>query len=466
VSVRTPVVELFTATELGNTSYLVADPDSGEALVIDPFRDIDQYLTFAEKSGFKLARSLETHVHNDFVSGSRELEKEAGAAIGAAADSGLDFAFERLRDKQEVPLGRWCMRVRHTPGHTATHLSYELSEDGRPVALFSGGALMVGSVARTDLFGPQHAAVLAHEAFRTLRERLADLPDEVGVYPTHGAGSFCGTGASDKRVTTLGAERMTNPLFQDAELLPFLARVLNQQPYPSYYNLMAALNRRGAPLAGRHLPPLKRLSAAEVREHIDRGSAVIDIRLPPEYDHAHIPGSYNVSLEDQPFSAWVGWIMEPERPIVLTGGTAAQRAEARRQLFRIGFDNIVGEFDSGVAGWQDAGHAVSSFETGDVDLLAGWLERAEEPLTILDVRDGDEWAHGHLPGAVHLTVPEVQQNPHALPDDAPVAVHCASGFRAGIAASILEQAGIPRIIRIEGGYPDWEARHLPSIKPG
>jgi len=226
-------VDLFRASELGNTTFLVSDPESGEAVAIDPLRDVSQYLDRAEQLDVRIKQSLETHVHNDFVSGSLELRAEVGAGICAAEDSGLEFGFDPLREGSEVSLGRWRLRARHTPGHTPNHLSYLLrGPDGRDAAIFSGGALMVGAIARTDLFGPHLATHLALEAFRTLHVLLRDLPDDVAVYPTHGAGSFCAAGSSGVATTTMGRERRTNPYLMTTELMPFIARALPHWPAP------------------------------------------------------------------------------------------------------------------------------------------------------------------------------------------------------------------------------------------
>lgn len=452
--VAAPQIELFVARELGNSSFLIADPDAGEAVAIDPLRDIGQYLDRAGRLQVRLTRSLDTHLHNDFVSGGRELAAEAGAVI------------EPLADQQEVAVGRWRLRAMLTPGHTPDHLSYLLSDsNGKEVALFSGGALMVGAIARTDLFGPHLAVHLALEAFRTVQVRLRGLPDDVALYPTHGGGSFCGSATSDARMSTLGEERVSNPFLTTTELMPFLARALHQDRYPDYYLDMAAVNRKGAPLLGRHLPALKPLKPHQVETLMrERKAAVVDIRRGRDYDRAHVPGSYSVGLGG-PFSAWVGWVIERGRPLVLTGGSPAQLAEAQRQLLRIGYDSVLGYLEGGVEAWQERGLEVRSFETAEVEDLATWVLSAE-PMTVLDVRAMEEWVHGHVPGAVHMYVPDVAHHAHEVPREAPVAVHCASGYRAGTAASLLEQAGFRRIIHVIGEWSDWDRLHLASTIPG
>src|SRR5207245_5395159 len=292
-----PRVDLFRAPELGNTTFLASDTEAGEAVAIDPLRDVDQYLRRAEALDVRLTRSLETHVHNDFVSGSRELEAEVGASILAAEDSGLEFRFQPLREGSEVPVGRWRLRARRTPGHTPNHLSYLLVDaQDRELALFSGGAVMVGAIARTDLFGPHLATHLALEAFRTLHVRLRNLPDDVVVYPTHGGGSFCAAASSGAPSSTMGQERLTNPYLTTTELMPFIARALHQGPSPAYYKDMNPLNRRGANLIGRSLTALPSLSADLTDYHRKLGAAVIDVRSGRKYDRGHIPGSFNIGL--------------------------------------------------------------------------------------------------------------------------------------------------------------------------
>src|SRR5438105_8668390 len=301
-------VEAIPAPELGNASFVVADADRGVGLVIDPLRDIERYLHLASDLNIKLTHALDTHLHNDFVSGRRELEAEVGAEIG------------ELESGAEMTLGDITLRAIHTPGHTPDHKSYLLSEGGRPRALFSGGAVMLGAIARTDLFGPHLAVHLALEALSTLQVRLRGLPDEIRVFPTHGGGSFCGVGGRSGHETTLGQERKTNPFFQTTEVMPFLARALTQSRYPTYYRDMAAINRGGPPLIGRTPPALTRLAADEVARMMDEGAAVVDVRTGREYDRGHVPGSYSVGI-DGPVSDRVGWLIARGRPLVLVGGT-------------------------------------------------------------------------------------------------------------------------------------------------
>ena len=259
-------VEAVPAGELGNASFLVADTDRGMGLVIDPLRDIERYVKLAADLGVKLTHALDTHLHNDYVSGRRELAAELGTNI------------DDLEPGSELHVGDLSLRAVHTPGHTPDHKAFLLSEGSQDRALFSGGAVMLGAIARTDLLGPHLAVHLALEALTTLQVRLRGLADDIRVFPTHGGGSFCGTGGRSGHETTLGHERHTNPFFQITEVMPFLARALSQHRYPTYYRDMAAINRGGVPLLGHAAPPLTRLGADEVGQRIDAGAAVVDIR--------------------------------------------------------------------------------------------------------------------------------------------------------------------------------------------
>jgi rhodanese-related sulfurtransferase len=323
---------------------------------------------------------------------------------------------------------------------------------------------MVGAIARTDLFGPHLATHLALEAFRTIHVRLRDLPDDVALYPTHGGGSFCAASASNRPSSTMAEERVQNPFLTTSELMPFIARALHQGPYPAYYRHMAPLNRTGTQLLGRHLPQLKALTPETVEMLARLGAAVVDVRTGRKFDQGHIPGSYSVGLQG-PFSAWVGWVVERGRYIVLVGGTDAEHREAQRQLLRIGYDEIAGFLDGGIDAWTASGRELRTFETAEIEDMATWILSAE-PVTVLDVRNEDEWVHGHVPGAVHMPVSDISHHARDLPGEAPVAVHCGVGYRAAIAASLLEQAGVQQIIHVIGPYSDWDRLHLAETIPG
>jgi len=453
------VIVPFVAEELGNSAYLVGSRSSGNAVLIDPLRDIEQYLAEAERLGLRINATLETHIHNDFVSGAREVVRTTGAALGASADAGLTYPYRPLADGDTLPLGAWRVRVLATPGHTPEHVSYLLTtEGGTPEALFSGGSLMVGTIARPDLLGPQHTPRLARAAYQTLHERLLALPDEVAVYPTHGGGSFCAAGAGGERTTTIGRERAHNPLAQAPTYQQFLARYLQLVPYPAYYDRMRDLNRTGrAPLLGRSLPPLRPLAPDAVEAALmAQGAVLVDARTFADYDAGHIPNSLSAGI-DGPLSAWVGWVLSPETPLVLLGASANDEREAQRELLRIGYDRILGVLDGGIAAWRAAGKPLKATSPATTAALAEALERGDE-LVILDSREEYEWAQGHIPGAVLMPVSTIPTEAHRLPHDAPVAVHCAHGYRSAIAASLLERAGVPHIQHVTDGYEEWARR--------
>ncbi|MFZ0217397.1 MAG: MBL fold metallo-hydrolase [Candidatus Dormiibacterota bacterium] len=459
-----PRVDLFRAAELGNTSYLVSDPEAGVAVVIDPVRDVAQYLEQAGRLGVRITHALETHVHNDFISGARELAAEVGSTIGAAEASGLRFDHLGLRGGSAVPIGRWQLAVRETPGHTPSHVSYLLQGADRPLGLFSGGALMAGAIARTDLFGPDRAPALALEAFRTLQVRLRDLPDDLALYPTHGGGSFCASGAPAGTASTIGDERLTNPYLATTDLMSFMARALHQTPHPIYYAEMTALNRRGVPLLGRSLPALPRLGAADVAAAQTEGAVLVDLRGGEAFDRGHIGGSLCIGLQGA-FGPWVGWLVPRNRPLVLVGGTSEDQRLAQRQLLRIGFDSALGALDGGLEAWQESGRPLQTFDSAEITEVATWILSGEQ-VTVVDVRNEDEWVHGHVPGAVHLDVAEVPHHAHELPREAPVAVYCAAGYRSAIAASLLEQAGIGHIVHVNGRFASWREHGLAETVPG
>ncbi len=444
----------FVAEELGNSAYLIGSRASGQAIMIDPLRDVDQYLARAEALGLRVVATLETHLHNDFVSGAREIARATGAVLGASANAALEYPYRPLHDGDMLSLGTWQVRVLATPGHTPEHVSYVLHDaHGTPEALFSGGSLMVGTIARPDLLGPHRIPELARAAYRTLHERLLLLPDEVTVYPTHGGGSFCAVDAGDQRVTSVGQERQHNPLVQATTYRQFLTRYLQLVPYPAYYDGMRALNRRGAPLLGRTLPALRPLSVKRVAAALRRGAVLLDIRPYAGYDEAHIPGSLTAGIDGQ-LSAWVGWVLPPETPLVLLGATGEDEREAQRELLRIGYDRLLGTLEGGLPAWKAAGRAVRSTPRVMAVELAAAVERGDR-LTIVDSREEHEWAVGHIPGAVWMPFWRIPQEATTLPREAPVAVHCAHGYRSAVAASLLERAGIPTVLHVTDGYEEW-----------
>jgi hydroxyacylglutathione hydrolase len=458
VDAGSALVEQWVATELGNSSYLVVDRESGEAAVIDPLRDVDRYLDAASAHGWKLSATVDTHVHNDFLSGGPNLRATAGSTFVVPDGGGIAGSDRSLRDGDELAVGSLRLRAIHSPGHTPEHLSYLLvNADGNALALLSGGALMVGTMARPDLLGPSWTYALSRMGRDTLRRRLLTLPDELCVLPTHGGGSFCGAASSDVRVTTIGAERRDNPLATAPDLAHFLAVHAKQGRYPTYYARMAPLNR--AAEAGGSTVTTTRLSPAEFDGAIAHGAMAVDCRTQEEFDAGHVPGSLSVPI-DGAFSAWVGWVIDIDCPVVLIAGSASAAEVATRQLIRIGFGEPRGWLDP--QAWMDDGRDTRSVTRCTMGDLAERILDGDH-LTVIDVRQDNEWAAGHVPGAMHALAPDLPGIAPTLDRQTPVAVHCATGFRAALGVSILLRNGVDDVWHVSDGVDAWSALGHPLV---
>jgi hydroxyacylglutathione hydrolase len=432
---------------LGNASY-VAEVADGLALAVDPGRDPRPYLDLAAAHGLRVAFTADTHVHADFVSGSRELAG-LGARLLAPAGSGLAFGHEELRDGEDLDLGGLTLRALATPGHTPEHLSYLLLEGTRPVAVFTGGALIVGGVARTDLAQPARAEEWTRAAYRSARELLA-LPGDLAAYPTHGPGSFCSAGETGEHVTTIGRERSGNPLLADAGEDSFTRQVLERLgSYPAYFTWMPALNRRGAPRHGTSRPVLAALTPAHVAELAAEGATIVDARPIAEFAAAHIPGSLSDELRPA-FATWLGWLASPDRPLVVVLDPGQDRGELVEAALLVGYDNLVGELDGGLDAWQAAG-----LPTATIPLLDPATDHIPVGCRVLDVRQRGEWASGHLPSALHAELGILAGPAAAARVGGPVAVMCGHGERAMTGASLLAAAGAPGVSVLRGGPGDW-----------
>ena len=329
-------IEPFVDTGLGNSAYLVGSHETKKGILIDPLRDVDRYLHAASELGVTLTHVLDTHLHADFISGNREIANQTGAIIGASAEANVGFDHQPLSEETVIDLGAFQIRVMITPGHTREHISFLLVEpdDRTPTALFSGGALIVGGAARTDLLGHEHTLGLAHDLYQTIHDKLLKLPDEVNVFPTHGAGSFCVAPASPDRTSTIGRERQTNHLALAQNEEEFVKRSLTGLPlYPTYYKYMREINQHGAKILG-GVPVVKPLSTSEVKSFIDDGVVVLDVRHQKAFGAGHIPNSFGIRV-DAPLIVWAGWVIPFGSRIVLLAETADERSEATRQLIRI-----------------------------------------------------------------------------------------------------------------------------------
>jgi len=435
---------------LGNSSYLVALGD-GRALVLDPSRNPAPYVELAERLNLRIAFAVETHLHADFVSGSRELAAY-GAAILAPAASHLATEYRRLEDREEVDLGGLTLRAMATPGHTPEHLAYVLLDGSKPLALFSGGAILPGGAARPDLIGSEQTHALARDLYRSAHQRLSALPDDLAVYPTHGAGSFCSAGAGGGRTTTLGRERHESLLFTALAEDAFVHSFLNGLgTYPPYFLRLRTVNQRGPRLYGVRPPELAQLSVDEFRSQQAAGAIVIDVRPFVDFARGHIPGALSIALRPA-FASWLGWIVQPERPLVFVRAPGQDGRDLVEQCLKIGYENLVGELEGGIDAWRAAGLPVSTIAIRQVD---------EEVQGVpLDVRQASEWASGHIPGAVHLELGSVLAAAGAIPAG-PLTIYCGHGERAMTAASLLEGQGRAGLAVLDGGFEAWRSAKRP-----
>jgi hydroxyacylglutathione hydrolase len=363
-----------------------------------------------------------------------------------------------VRDGDVLALGELRIRVLATPGHTPEHVSYLAHDTSRPAdppVLFSGGSLLVGAVSRTDLLGHEHATGLAHQLYRTLHERILPLGDDVVVYPTHGAGSFCTAAASAESTSTIGGERRTNLFLKEPGPEAFAERLLASMPsYPAYFEQMRALNKRGPRLMG-GVPRLAPLTALDVRARQQRGEAVVDMRSIHDYARGHIPRSFHVELRVA-FGSWVGWVVPFGTPVVLVSETKLVHEYAVRQLIRIGYEQLPGYLDGGIDAWVNAGLPVEHVTKLTMRELRERLERGE-PLVVVDVRQAHEWRVGHMPDAILHEAGELRQGIPELPRNQLIAAHCGHGERAATALSLLEQRGYTDLTLVTGGMDEWRA---------
>jgi glyoxylase-like metal-dependent hydrolase (beta-lactamase superfamily II)/rhodanese-related sulfurtransferase len=450
-------IEVFVTPGLGDATYLIGS--AGEAVVVDPQRDASRFLRAAARRGWRVVGVLETHVHNDYLSGALEIRAVTGAPIVAPARGGYGFPHRAADEGDLVEAGGLRLVARATPGHTPEHISWDVHEDGAqvPAALLTGGSLLAGSVGRTDLLGPGRLAELTALQYRTLR-RLASLPDETRVLPTHGSGSFCVAGpAIGERVTTLGVERARNPLLAADDEIAFAATLLaGLGEYPRYYRHMAPLNRAGPPVLG-DAPSAAPLDPSAFAAAMETGAHVVDARDRVRFAGAHLPGSWNIELDDS-FAAYVGWMLPFDAPLLLVLPDPAEAAarETVTQLSRIGFDRVVGHLDGGLDAWQADGRQVASYPVLSAQEAASAQARGQTG-ELLDVRQPIEWRdEGIVPGARRIFVGDLPDRLEGLPRDAEITVLCKSGARAAIAASLLDRAGIPVRLVATGGADAWQ----------
>ena len=439
-----PAIEAVVDEGLGNSAYLV-DLGDGRALAIDVSRDLRAVRSAARRIGLSIAFAADTHLHADFLSGARQLAADDGAQVLAAAAGLREFAHRGLSDGDEVDLGGLTLRAWSTPGHTFEHISYLLTDGAEVVAAFTGGSLLVGSAARTDLAGPGQAEPLARAQYASL-QRLLTLPAHTAVYPTHGAGSFCSAPPGAERATTIGRERAANPLLAVAGEDAFVKTLIDSLgSFPPYFLRLAEQNRLGpAVLASR--PALPPLTPVEVRRMIGDGAQVIDVRTVQRYAAGHIRGSLAIPLRPA-FASWLGWLVsDAESAMVIVAEPDVDLTDLVWQAAKIGYENLAGVLTGGIAAWLEAGEPIASIPLATAAHV--------EPASVIDVRQAAEYAAGHLPGARGVELGDLALVAADLAGG-PIVTMCGHGERAATAASVLERAGIADVAILPGGPDDW-----------
>ena len=463
------LVRRFYDTKLAQASYLIGAMDTGESVVIDANRNIDQYLRAAADEGVRITHVTETHIHADYLSGSRELAAKAGAALLLSDEGGPDWRYTfapafgavLLKDGDTFDVGSVRIDVMHTPGHTPEHLTFLVTDTQvatEPLAAVTGDFIFVGDVGRPDLLeraanvvGTMDAA--ARTLFHSL-QRFKKLPDFIQLWPGHGAGSACGKALGAVPQTTLGYERRFNWAFKTADEQTFVDKVLAGQPDPPrYFAEMKRLNKLGPRLLS-EVPAPHRLSAARLDSLLTDKALVIDTRSVAEFAAGHVPGTINIAL-NKTFTTWAGWLVPytADFYVIVDAAGANTLEQARKDLAMIGLDRLAGYFV-----WDDLAAARQVMETTtqiDAEELAARLDARE--VHVLDVRSDDEWREGHIDGAQHIPLGELRDRMAEVPRDRTVIVHCLGGARSAIATSLLQADGLPHTINFAGGYKAWHA---------
>lgn len=457
---------------LAIASYIVADEQTGEAAVIDPTRDVDEFISYAKENDLHIRHIIETHVHADFVCGSKELKARLDdePTMHCSSHGGEDwtqpFADEYVKEGDTVEMGDVRLGFLHSPGHTPEHVSVLLYDKSRsrevPWVLFTGDFLFVGDVGRPDLLGEEAKKELAHQLYVSVFERITELPDITEVFPTHGAGSLCGKAIGSRRSSTLGFERLFNPSLQKKAEEQWVQDLLDDMPLsPPYFKRMKKVNKEGPVIIGPELPGQRRWNAKEVYQRVCDNCVILDVRSKESFAAAHIPNAVNI-----PFAAnlptWAGWVLPYDRPMLLVVDDPSQVAEVVRHLLRVGFDDVQGYLEGGLDAWETSGYRLAMLDTLSIHDVSQKLKQGD-PLTLLDVRTEQEWADGHIDGAIHIHGGMLEERFEEVPRDKPVAVICGSGYRATIASSFLQREGYEDVANVLGGMSAWTAADFPTV---
>lgn len=462
---------------LSHASYLIGDATTRRAVVVDPRRDVGVYLDEAAERGLRIERVLETHIHADFLSGHLELADRTGAVVSYGAAADVAFPFEPLTDHQRLSLGDVTLEILATPGHTPESICvvvWEHPGDPVPYAVLTGDTLFVGDVGRPDLLasaagasrsadaaaGPLSADAMARSLYRSLREKLLDLPDATRVYPAHGAGSACGKALSSETTSTIGEQRRTNYALQPMTEAAFVAAITEGQPVrPRYFACNARANREVHALLDETPPDL--LDIAGVLARQQAGDVLLDAREPADFTVSHLRGAVNVGLQGR-FAEWAGDVLPADRDIVLVGDPALA-TEAKVRLARVGLDRVAGQLDDLASAFTARPEVTEASSRLAVGQLAE-LRVLEPELQLVDVRSAAETGNGTLPEAIELPLAVLADSLDGLDRDRPVVVYCASGYRSVVAASVLARAGFASVADLIGGFTAWQAAGLPVAR--
>ena len=458
------LIQQFYLKCLAHASYVVADEQSHQAVVVDPQRDIDQYLAYAQEHGLTIGHVVLTHLHADFLAGHLELRDRAGARIYLGAKASAEYAFTGLADGDEINLGQVRLRALSTPGHTPESISLLVFDDTAsreiPASVLTGDTLFIGDVGRPDLRVALgwSAADLGGMLYDSLHDKLLALPDTSLVYPAHGAGSLCGKAISQETVSTIGEQRRSNYALQPMSKEAFVALVTADQPdAPPYFTYDAVLNTKERPTLdealAREVQPVPLDSVLALQES---GAQILDTREPGEFAAAHLAGSVNVGLNGQ-YATWAGTVLRHDKPVVIVAAPGTERESATR-LGRIGFDQVVGYLQHGLESLAGRPELTRNTERLGPDVAA---TRIAAGALLLDVRAVGERAKSRIAGSLSIPLSQLEQRLGEVPRDRPVIVHCAGGYRSSIAASLLARAGIGDVSELAGGIAAWDQTHPP-----
>jgi hydroxyacylglutathione hydrolase len=448
---------------IAELSYLLGDDDEGVGAIFDPRPDVEVYVEMAREAGLSITHIFETHIHADLVSGSRELcARLESARIYTSHEGGAEYGFdhEPLKDGDCFEFGELLVTARHTPGHTPEHMSYLLTDvdhPGEPWGILTGDSLFVSSAGRPDLLGEKHTKQLAEQQFHTLRDFYLKMPDHVMIYPNHGAGSPCGADIGARLSSTIGYERKFNKFLQFDDVKTFTDYALaTAPPVPNYYPLMKKVNAKGPEIIG-NLPRVPGLPIKAFKEAIDKKAGVlVDVRTMLAFGGGHIAGALNIGGVPI-LSIWAGWLLDPEKPILLVLENDDDLEKIVRLFIRTGYSKFAGYLVGGMRAWDTMGFPHE--EIGQMTVHE--LNKRNSELQIVDVRSPGEWKKGHVPGAHHLFLGELRKRMSELDREKPTAVYCGSGYRASTATSILKPAGFDKLWNVPGSWEAWRKAKLP-----